>query len=265
MKYTLLFLTIFLSIIIYSAVKYPTGIVGLTRLNGEGCICHNLEPDSTVFVWISGPDSLQPGQIAAYRLFLSGGPKVKGGYNAAVRFGSLAAVDSFSKIIDSELTHAFPKSFDSQDTIIWEFEYTAPDTTVSDTIYSVAMSVNGDEIPTDADKWNFGNNFVVNVVSPVKVENETALASMGFELKQNYPNPFNPSTKVQYQVSVNSFVTLKVYDILGSEVASLVNEYKPAGSYEVEFTVNDSFAGGVYYYRLESAQYIQTKKMILLR
>lgn len=265
MEYTLLLLIIFLSIIIYSTVKYPTGIVGSTKLNGEGCICHNLVPDTTVSVWISGPDSMQIGQTAIYSLFLSGMPKVKGGYNAAVRFGSLAPVDSFSRIIDLELTHTSPKSYDSQDTLRWKFKYKATNTTCSDTIYSIAMSVNGDEIPTDEDKWNLGNNFVVNVFSQAKVENETDLATKGLELKQNYENPFNPSTKIQYQVSVNSFVTLKVYDILGSEVAALVNEYKPAGGYEVEFSVNNGFASGIYYYRLEVGQYSQTRKMILLR
>lgn len=268
MKYTLLLLIIFLSIVIYSTVKYPTGIVGLTKLNGNGCICHNLETDSTVFVWISGPDSLQIGQSAIYKLFLTGGPKVKGGYNVAARFGSLAVIDTFSKIIDSELTHTIPKPFDSQDTISWAFEYTAPNTIGSDTIYSVAMSVNGDEIPTDEDKWNFGNNFVVRIVPPLSVENGNIVSLQEFELGQNYPNPFNPSTKIQYRIP-NAATglaqsILKVYDLLGNEVATLVNAYRDAGRYEIEFNAS-GLASGIYYYRLESGQFNQTKKMILLR
>jgi hypothetical protein len=276
-KYTFLLIVAFASIIIYSTVKYPAGIVGLTKLNGDGCICHSLEKDSTVTVWITGPGTLQTGQSAIYSIHLTGGPKVKGGYNVTSRFGSLAAIDSFSKIIDAELTHNFPRSFNSNDTISWNFKYTSSTTSGTDTIYSVAQSVNGDEIPTDLDRWNFGNNFVVTVVPPVKVEDETELASMGFDLKQNYPNPFNPSTKIRYAIPLlggarGGFVTLKVYNLLGNEVVTLLNEYKPAGNYEVEFSArgrqavgSQQMANGIYYYKLTVGNYSETKKMLLLR
>lgn len=84
-----------------------------------------------------------------------------------------------------------------------------------------------------------------------------------FLLEQNYPNPFNPSTRIQYQVSSITNVSLKVYDILGNEVASLVNEQKPAGSYEVEFDAAN-LAGGIYFYKLQAGSFVETKKMILL-
>ncbi len=89
-----------------------------------------------------------------------------------------------------------------------------------------------------------------------------------FILYQNYPNPFNPSTRIKYQVSSISRVTLKVYDVLGNEVATLVNEYKPAGVFEVEFNPESSIkhpASGVYFYQLKTGDYIQSKKMILLK
>ncbi|QQS38295.1 MAG: T9SS type A sorting domain-containing protein [Ignavibacteriales bacterium] len=92
-----------------------------------------------------------------------------------------------------------------------------------------------------------------------------------FKLEQNYPNPFNPSTKISWQSPVGSHQTLKVYDVLGREVATLVNEYKDAGSYEVEFD-GTHLASGVYYYRiaihsdqLKAGELIQTKKMILIK
>lgn len=280
MKYTLLIFSIFASIVIYAAVKYPTGIIGTTKLNGEGCNCHSTDADSTVSVWITGPDTLQVGQSGTYTIHLTGGPKVKGGYNVAALLGSLMAVDTFSQKIDVELTHKLPRQFPVNDTLSWEFKYTAPSSVGTDTIYSVAQSVNGDEIPTDLDKWNFGNNFVVAIVPPVKVEDESVLASIGFELMQNYPNPFNPSTKIGYAIPIlgggkslsasggGGFVSLKVYNSLGKEVANLVNEYKPAGSYEVEFqsTVGDHhLASGIYYYKLTVGDYSQTKKMIYIR
>jgi photosystem II stability/assembly factor-like uncharacterized protein len=89
-----------------------------------------------------------------------------------------------------------------------------------------------------------------------------------FKLEQNYPNPFNPSTRIQYQVSSISQVTLKVFDVLGNAVATLVNEYKPAGSYEVEFNTSSIIhqpSSGIYFYQLKSGEYLQTKKMMLLK
>lgn len=85
-----------------------------------------------------------------------------------------------------------------------------------------------------------------------------------FKLEQNYPNPFNPSTRIQYQVSSNSQVSLKVYDLLGNEVAGLVDEYKEAGRYEVEFNA-ENLASGMYIYKLQTEGFVETKKMILLR
>ncbi len=89
-------------------------------------------------------------------------------------------------------------------------------------------------------------------------------APADFVLKQNYPNPFNPTTKIRYQIPKLSFVTLKVFDVLGREVAALVNEEKPAGRYEVEFNAT-SLSSGVYFYQLQAGSFVETKKMVLLR
>ncbi|MCH7721712.1 MAG: T9SS type A sorting domain-containing protein [Bacteroidetes bacterium] len=94
-----------------------------------------------------------------------------------------------------------------------------------------------------------------------------------FRLYQNYPNPFNPSTRIKYALSSRQFVSLKVYDVLGNEIATLVNEEKPAGSYEVEFSAiggssgGDAFSlpSGVYFYQIKAGSFIQTKKIVLLR
>ena len=86
-----------------------------------------------------------------------------------------------------------------------------------------------------------------------------------FSLFQNYPNPFNPSTTIKYQIPELSFVTLKVYDVLGNEIATLVEEEKPAGTYKVEFYAKGGYASGVYFYQLRAGSFVETKKMILLR
>jgi len=85
-----------------------------------------------------------------------------------------------------------------------------------------------------------------------------------FYLSQNYPNPFNPSTKITYSVASLSNVILKVYDILGREVLTLVNEEKPAGRYEVSFNAS-SLASGVYFYQIKAGSFVQTKKLMLLK
>ncbi|MBK7500345.1 MAG: T9SS type A sorting domain-containing protein [Ignavibacteriales bacterium] len=98
----------------------------------------------------------------------------------------------------------------------------------------------------------------------VDVQQEPGYFADDYYLKQNYPNPFNPSTKISWQSPVGSWQTLKVYDILGNEVATLVDEYKSAGTYEVEFNAA-KYTSGVYFYRLHAGSFVETKKMILLK
>jgi photosystem II stability/assembly factor-like uncharacterized protein len=85
-----------------------------------------------------------------------------------------------------------------------------------------------------------------------------------FNLEQNYPNPFNPNTTIQYQNPELSFVSIKVYDVLGNEVDLLVNEEKPIGNYEVEFDAT-RLPSGIYFYRLQAGDFVETKKMVLLK
>jgi len=87
-----------------------------------------------------------------------------------------------------------------------------------------------------------------------------------FRLAQNYPNPFNPSTVISYQLPMDGNVTLKVYDMLGKEVTTLVNEFQRAGSYNYQFSINNlQLSSGVYYYRLQSGNFVQTKKFIVMK
>ena len=125
--------------------------------------------------------------------------------------------------------------------------------------------------PDGSAAWQFMNPTPgsSNLVTSVK---DKYIAPNEFKLEQNYPNPFNPSTKISWQSPVGSlpdgkagWQTLKVYDVLGNEVATLVDEYKPAGSYEVEFSAKGGLASGIYIYRLQAGEYVEMKKMLLLR
>jgi peptidoglycan/xylan/chitin deacetylase (PgdA/CDA1 family) len=99
-------------------------------------------------------------------------------------------------------------------------------------------------------------------------EDVTDFIPKEIQLYQNYPNPFNPSTIIQYSVGNRQFVSLKVYDILGNEIATLINEEKTAGTYEVEFSYglyHRSLPSGVYFYQLRAGNFVETKKMILTK
>ena len=85
-----------------------------------------------------------------------------------------------------------------------------------------------------------------------------------FLLSQNYPNPFNPSTKLSYSITQSGLVTIKVFDLLGIEIETLVNEEKPVGTYELNWNAAN-LPSGVYFYRLQAGDFIQTRKMILLK
>jgi len=126
--------------------------------------------------------------------------------------------------------------------------------------------------PSDSTRWLY-DTYTFSISN---VDDDISLSE--FTLEQNYPNPFNPSTKIQYVLSSRQFVTIKVFDLIGNEIATLVNEEKPAGKYEVEFSASggntSSHSGlsgireltsGVYFYQLKSGNLVQTKKMVLLK
>jgi aminopeptidase N len=90
-----------------------------------------------------------------------------------------------------------------------------------------------------------------------------------FEMYQNYPNPFNPSTNIKYQISKNIFVKLIVYDVLGKEITTLVNEEQKPGTYEVPFSISqysdNKVASGIYFYKIEAGEFVKTMKMIFIK
>ncbi len=109
------------------------------------------------------------------------------------------------------------------------------------------------------------HNGVLRSINPITfVENQTGTFIQTYNLLQNYPNPFNPTTSMQFTIGSRQFVSLKVYDILGREIETLVNEEKPAGEYEVEFD-GSNLPSGIYFYRLKAGEFTETRKMVLLR
>jgi hypothetical protein len=362
MKINILLFTVFLSftLLAYSGLfEIPQARIGTTQLNGEGCVCHSLDEDPNVFVWVEGPETLAVGQSGLYKMFLAGGPAEAGGYNVAGRFGIMGLVDTLS-VWDyrepNELTQAFPLVFPTpQDTIFWPFLYFASDSSEVDTIYSVGLSIVYDSVPDFHDRWAFGPKFPLTIIRTgppvivttvpesdttvivnsqvtftvnaidttglnlsyswmlngtalnesgnsyqytaeqfpqvprvdeisvtvtnsyfhstktwfVNVENATSVNGndnqvISFNLEQNYPNPFNPSTKISYTIPKDGKVTLKVYNLTGNEIATLVNKPQSAGNYEISFD-GSQLSSGIYFYSLEAAGLRLVRKMALIK
>jgi hypothetical protein len=115
-------------------------------------------------------------------------------------------------------------------------------------IFNYVRLVRGGNVTTDVNQDRFGSGAIPE----------------NFALKQNYPNPFNPSTRISFELPSESFVSLKVYDVLGKEVATLVSDKLAAGRYEVTFN-GSQLTSGVYFYRLQAGSFIETRKLVLLR
>ncbi|MCX6175476.1 MAG: T9SS type A sorting domain-containing protein [Ignavibacteriales bacterium] len=148
------------------------------------------------------------------------------------------------------------------------------------TTYEYRATVNGNLLP--AGNYNFCYRYTINGTSYLggaqgdpgyfhvgilsvitSVENLKEIP-VSYMLSQNYPNPFNPSTIINYQLPIAGFVSLKVYNVLGKEVAILVNEYKQAGNHYSTFSItNNSISSGVYFYKLTTPNFSDTKKLVI--
>ncbi|MDP3147968.1 MAG: choice-of-anchor V domain-containing protein [Ignavibacteria bacterium] len=268
-NYLLLFAILIFATVTLSA--YPGGISGATKKSGStGCNCHTSSITTTVSVVIQGPATLQPSQTGDYTVTVSGGAGTAVGVDIATSGGTLKTSDGNLKVLSSELTQPSKKVF-SGGQYVFKLKLTAPATTGKVTLYATACSKKS--------QWNYGSNFEVTVQT-VSGLNEETVKENSFQLNQNYPNPFNPSTKISYRVPDLSKVSLKVYDILGNEVATLVDEEKMPGNYEVTFNLQPTanhprltggvstkggYASGVYFYQLKAGNLVQTRKMILTK
>jgi len=115
----------------------------------------------------------------------------------------------------------------------------------------------------DGSNWVNSGKSTYTYIIAVGIEHLTDGIST-YSLSNNYPNPFNPSTTIRFTISDFGITILKVYDVLGNEVATLVNEEKPIGSYAVEFDAT-TLPSGIYFYRLQAGNFVETKKMVLMK
>ena len=109
-----------------------------------------------------------------------------------------------------------------------------------------------------------GEGIFKSTQSAVSVDDETESVLVDFTLKQNYPNPFNPTTKIEYFLPTNEQVTIKVLDVLGRIIVTLLEEKQTEGHHEIEFNANE-YTSGIYFYQMQAGSFSQTKKMLLIR
>lgn len=256
-------MTIWLLLIIIASTfvlhAFSTGITGRTLKNGNGCECHSLNPSGNVNVVIDGPSTINTGETANFTVTITGGPLSAAGTNIAASTGTLNAATGLQKVGD-ELTHTSPKAV-TGGSVVFTFSYTAPATAGDITLYANGNSVNLNGQNT-GDQWNFASNKTVTVQTPTDIDDENILNT--FKLEQNYPNPFNPSTRIDYKVGEATNVMLAVFSSSGEEIATLVNEFKSAGSYSINFD-GTGLASGVYYYKLTANNFAETKKFVLMK
>ncbi|MBK7497788.1 MAG: T9SS type A sorting domain-containing protein [Ignavibacteriales bacterium] len=114
----------------------------------------------------------------------------------------------------------------------------------------------------DVSRWLY--TWIGSLWEPVSVKEDGQQVVNEFALSQNYPNPFNPTTQIKFSIKESGLVSLKIFDILGTEVATLVNNEYPVGNYTVDFNAV-GLASGIYFYKIQSGNFVETKKMILMK
>lgn len=240
------------SILLYA---YPNGYTGRTlKTSTQGCgSCHNYSTNVTGL--ISGPDTVITGQTAQFTITVTDPNRNKAGVDIAAKFGTLDPSPSSAdlKLLNGEITHSHSISM-SNHTVTKTFNYIAPSTPGTDTLYATVTS--------GTSAWNWAPNKGIVVINPTGLKRAQEVRE--FRLEQNYPNPFNPATSISFELPKNSYVTLKVFDLIGNELETLIDGELGSGSHKIIWNAN-SYSSGVYFYTLETDGYTSTKKMMLVK
>ena len=248
----LLLAVFFISQTIYA---YPGGISGRTqKTSSQGCSsCHT--SNATISGVITGPSTVVAGQTYTFTLTINiSSGSGREGCNISVKNGTLDVGTSGLQLMSGELTHNNPGITYSNPKVL-NFSYTAPSTPGTDTLYATV-----DRGHSGA--WSFAPNYGVIVTTATGIGNNSTPISFGLE--QNFPNPFNPTTQISYNIDKKGLVTLRIYDVLGKEVSTLVNDNREPGNYIAVFN-GDNFSSGIYYYKLNSGGKTEMKKMMLIK
>jgi hypothetical protein len=244
------FLVAGIGLILPSGLLAFPGVTGKTnKSGGAGCAGGGCHGTKTGTYTISGPTTLNVGQTGNYTITFPGSTKT--GTNVAASDGTLAGVTTQFNLSGGELTFSAGIASNT-----WTFTYT-PTTAGAKTLYAACV-LNGHN---SGNTWNHAADFAVTATPLTSVEPD---APRTFSLGQNYPNPFNPATTIEYTVAKQTRVTLNVYALSGTLVATLVNATQEPGSYRTRFD-GAGLASGVYIYRLNAGDLVISKKLVLLK
>lgn len=265
LKYSFFTATLFILFFAISISLYgdPDGRTGRTRKTStSGCGgCHGSSATTDVSVLLNGPDTVTAGTTRQFTLTVSKPSKTGAGLDIATRLGILAPVSTNIHLANGELTHNNNIPMTSGSATV-QFNYTAPALQSTDTLWATGLATNSSG-GSDGDDWNWA------VSKRIIVKLATGLTGNNSELKdfsisQNYPNPFNPNTIISYYIPKSEFVTLKIYDVLGNEIAVLVSKDQNPGNYDVDFN-GINLSGGVYFYTIFAGNFRETKSMLLIK
>lgn len=257
----LIFIFIFLSAVSLIVLAFETGITGRTlKTTTNGCSCHGQSATTDVTVTIAGADTINTGQTLQYSLTVSKPSKTGAGLDIAVRRGTLTPVSTNIHLSNGELTHNLNIPMVNGSVTV-QFNYTAPGTPATDTIWATGLATNSNG-STSGDDWNWAPSKRIIVRNPIGITNESI--SEEFKLNQNYPNPFNPVTNISFELIKKSYVRLVVMDLLGNEIAVLSDGVINEGNHNIVWNASD-YASGVYFYKLILNGFTDTKRMVLLK
>lgn len=260
---TLVFVIGFLASLSVYLYASSTGMTGRTKKTTmSGCICHDDTSNPEVIVTISGPDTVTVNQTKQYSLTVSKSSKSGAGLDIAAKFGSLNPVSGNIRLLNGELTHNSNIPM-SNGTVTVLFNYTAPSTAGTDTLYATGLATNSDN-SNSGDDWNWAPNKRIIVKNSVGITPVSNTVPSSFSLSQNFPNPFNPTTSIRFDVPKSAFVKLKVFEVSGKILDVLVNENLKQGAYEVNWNAS-KYSSGIYFYSLETKDFSQTKKMMMIK
>ncbi len=271
----------------YATVKFnPSGVFEWGKLynSSEGWdLCNGVVKDDLGNIYVTGETGISGSPFSYKMTTIKYSPNGDAQWVRAY-YGDSSGTDGFGgfdvAIDNSANVYIVGQEYASQDIITikydnegalqWQINYNGPSNGIDNPV-AVGVDLNGNIYTAgNSIDTTYGQDIAIikyeQVTTSVEGEKQNPLS---FKLEQNYPNPFNPTTKIKYSIPFVETghapsVQLKVYDILGIEVAALVNENKPAGNYEATFNAS-SLSSGVYFYKLQAGSFVETKKMILLK
>ena len=198
----------------------------------------------------------KPGFVSDYNLVVNRLSDDDGNSNMSLTSWQAMGYDTHSQIVqDENIIFVNPANSD------YHLLESSQPTNIGTSLVSSVVNVDLDGVVRPQESGYDIGAYEFTPTTPVDEESTVN----DFKLYQNYPNPFNPSTKIQYAIGDRQFVTLKIYNAIGKDVAVLVNEVQEAGIHSKLYIVNSTLPSGVYFYQLKAGNFQETKKMILIK